>query len=266
MTRWGCGAAPKMNCKQVQPREDALRHIRMSTQNFPLPANETERLEALRQYQVLDSGKERNYDEISRLAAFICGTPMAAVTLIDKDRQWFKSTAGFEATETSREAAFCGYTVLQNDILVVEDATKDARFASSPLVTGNPNIRFYAGAPLLSHDECAIGSLCVIDTVPRVLSASQMAALTSLSHLVMTELELRKLSGELAASLREVKALRDVLPTCSFCRKIRNEKGEWSDLEHYIMDETVTRFSHGICPDCAKIHYPGINVTGMGRH
>jgi GAF domain-containing protein len=161
--------------------------------------------------------------------------------------------------------AFCNYTILQNDVLVVEDTTKDVRFSSNPFVTGNPNIRFYAGAPLLSHDDCAIGSLCVVDTVPRVLSAAQMAALASLSHLVMTELELRKLSGELAASLREVKALRDVLPTCSYCKNIRNERGEWSDLEHYIMDETVTRFSHGICPACAKIHYPGIKIADKGR-
>jgi GAF domain-containing protein len=237
----------------------------MSTPNYPMPANETERLEALRQYDVLDSGRERNYDEISKVAAFICDTPMAAVTLIDRDRQWIKSAVGLEVGETSREVAFCNYTILQNDVLVVEDTTKDVRFSSNPFVTGNPNIRFYAGAPLLSHDDCAIGSLCVVDTVPRVLSAAQMAALASLSHLVMTELELRKLSGELAASLREVKALRDVLPTCSYCKNIRNERGEWSDLEHYIMDETVTRFSHGICPACAKIHYPGIKIADKGR-
>jgi hypothetical protein len=101
--------------------------------------------------------------------------------------------------------------------------------------------------------------------VPRVLTDEQKEALTSLSHLVMTELELRKLTGELAEALREVKALRDILPTCSYCRNIRNEKGEWAKLEEYIMDETVTRFSHGVCPDCAKVHFPGLDLTGKDR-
>jgi GAF domain-containing protein len=229
----------------------------MSTASYPLPPNETERLEALRRYRVLDTEREKSFDEISKLAAFICKTPIASVTLVDADRQWFKSIVGLEATETPRDLSFCTHTILDTGVMVVEDASKDDRFAGNPFVTGNPHVRFYAGAPLTTHDDFAIGALCVIDSVPRVLSPDERSALISLSHLVMTQLELRMLSADLADSLREVKALRDILPTCSYCKNIRNEKGEWDNLEHYIMDETATRFSHGICPTCAKIHFPG---------
>jgi GAF domain-containing protein len=233
----------------------------MTDPDYPIPPHESERLEALRRYGILDTAREASFDAISRLAAFICATPIAAVTLVDNDRQWFKATVGLgDIRQTPREQAFCGHTIQGPAVMIVEDASEDARFAENALVKGNPHIRFYAGAPLTTSDDQRIGALCVIDTVPRTLSPGQQAALTDLARLVMTQLELRRTSGALADSLREVKALRDILPTCSYCSNIRNEAGEWNTLLDYIMDETTTRFSHGVCPTCAKVHFPNLDL------
>lgn len=231
----------------------------------PIPPHETERLSALRRYRVLDTERERSFDDISKLAAYVCGTPVSAVTLVDANRQWFKASVGLGITETSRDQAFCGHTIMADEVMVVEDATQDARFSENGLVTGYPHIRFYAGAPLSTRDSYNIGALCVIDTVPRKLSDGQKDALVALSRLVMTELDLRELNEALAESLGEVKALRDFLPTCSYCSSIRNEKGEWSSLQDYIVGETTTRFSHGVCPACAKVHFPGYDLCKDGK-
>ncbi len=132
----------------------------------PLPADEEARLAALCRLEILDTPPESDFDDIVRLAAQICGTPIAAVSLIDADRQWFKSRIGLDATETARAMAFCGYTILQTEPLVVEDARADARFADNPLVLGEPHIRFYAGAPLRTPKGETVGALCVIDQTP----------------------------------------------------------------------------------------------------
>ena len=233
----------------------------MPTSQYPLPPREAERLEALRRYGILDSERETNFDSISQLAAFICQTPISAVTLVDADRQWFKASVGLgEVRETPRSEAFCSHTILDDAVMVVEDATKDVRFAENVYVTGNPHIRFYAGAPLTDRDSHHLGALCVIDTVPRTLSAEQKSALKGLARLVMTELELRSTSTALAESLREAKALREILPTCSYCYNIRNERGEWNTLQDHITDETTSRFSHGVCPTCAKVHFPTLDL------
>jgi len=233
--------------------------------SHPIPLNETERLGALRRYRVLDTERERSFDDISKLAAYVCGTPISAVTLVDADRQWFKASVGLNFTALPREQSFCGHTIMTDEVMVVEDADRDGRFAANGLVTGNPHIRFYAGAPLHTRDSYNIGALCVIDSVPRRLSDGQKDALVALSRLVMTELDLRELNDALAESLGEVKALRDILPTCSYCSNIRNEKGEWSSLPDYIMDETTTRFSHGVCPACAQVHFPSFGLYKDGK-
>ena len=158
----------------------------------PLPPNETERLDALRGYAVLDSQAEQAYDDITRLAAFICGTPIALISLVDEDRQWFKSRVGLQASQTPREESFCAHAILQpDDVLVVEDASKDPRFSKNPLVTGEPGIRFYAGAPMVSDSGAALGSVCVIDRVPRKMEPVKLEALKALSRLVVAQLELR---------------------------------------------------------------------------
>jgi GAF domain-containing protein len=180
------------------------------------------------------------------------------MALIDRERQWFKTKVGEEKSETPREQAFCAHTILQTNLMEVEDARDDKRFADNPLVTSAPNLRFYAGAPLLTPDGHALGSLCVIDRHPRKLSTEQKECLESLAHLVMTTLELRRVSTELADAAANLKTLSGMLPICGGCKKIRNDGGYWKQVESYIQENTNATFSHGLCPDCSEKYFPGI--------
>ena len=159
----------------------------------PLPPDEAERVKALQDYQVLDSMPEQAFDDLVFLASHICQTPIALVSLVDSDRQWFKARVGLGAPQTARDLAFCAHAILEPDrIMQVQDASKDERFNTNPLVTGAPDIRFYAGTPLVTPDGRAIGTLCAIDRKPRELTAEQLRALRALSREVMTQLELRR--------------------------------------------------------------------------
>ena len=161
------------------------------------PANEAERLAALERFEILDTLPQQIFDDITLLASSICGTPIALISLVDAERQWFKSRVGLEATQTSRELAFCSHAILDpGQVMVVEDATRDARFHDNPLVRDAPEIRFYAGAPIVTADGFALGTVCVIDRATRTLSASQNDALRSLSRLVGTLLEHDKRSRD----------------------------------------------------------------------
>ncbi|MDB6021504.1 MAG: multi-sensor hybrid histidine kinase [Pedosphaera sp.] len=169
----------------------------------PAPKNEKKRLEILWQYDVLDTVPEQVFDDLTELAAHICEAPVALITLVDEKRQWFKSKLGLSASETSRDVSFCAHAILQNKLFIVPDAAQDARFAQNPFVTGDPKIRFYAGAPLVTPDGHALGTLCVIDQVPRTLRPDQKRALEILSRHVMTQLELRRHALELARATEE---------------------------------------------------------------
>lgn len=157
----------------------------------PLPANEAARLEKLRSYGVLDTDPEQTFDDITALATHMLGVPIALVSLVDSDRQWFKSRVGLDAPSTGRDVAFCAHTILCNDVMVVEDALADTRFARNPLVTGAPHIRFYAGCPLLTPDGFALGTLCLIDTQPRAWTEREADVLRRLGRQLMQLLELR---------------------------------------------------------------------------
>jgi signal transduction histidine kinase len=171
------------------------------------PENESVRLADLRSFDILDTVAEEAYDAITYLAAEICEVPIALISIVDDERQWFKSRVGIDATESRRDLAFCAYAIHRpSSLLVVPDASVDPRFCSNPLVTDDPSIRFYAGAPLVSPAGNALGTLCVIDREPRELSEDQEKALAALSGQVMALLELRRTVRDLEQKQREVEA------------------------------------------------------------
>lgn len=169
----------------------------------PLPGNEAERLEALRRYEILDTMPEREFDDIAFLAAQICQAPVALITFIDSRRQWFKARVGIDLVETPRDISFCAHAILQHDLSIVSDAAKDPRFTANSLVTGEPHVRFYMGAPLITPGGHALGTLCVLDVVPRELSDDQQESLRRLSRQVVTQLELRRLLRSLHHAISE---------------------------------------------------------------
>jgi anti-sigma regulatory factor (Ser/Thr protein kinase) len=202
-------------------------------------ADETGRLAALRRYKILDTEPERQFDDLVLLASQICGTPIALITLVDADRQWFKARVGMSLTETARSVSICSHAIEQPGLFVVQDALGDQRFRDNPTVTGDPYIRFYAGAPLTTDDGHALGTLCVLDRVPRTLTREQTEALQALRRQVEAQLELRRnlmelkealaqrdraeesqsrLVEKLQTALSNVSHLSALIPYCSTCQ------------------------------------------------
>ena len=164
----------------------------MTTASKQAPDFDGARVAALEKYAILDSEPEQAFDDLTQLASYVCNTPIALISLVDEDRQWFKSKIGIQVCETPRQVAFCSVAIQQPDVMVVPDTLQDERFRDNPLVVSEPRIRFYAGAPLINEDGYALGTLCVIDQRPRQISQEQKEALQALSRLVLAQLEFRR--------------------------------------------------------------------------
>ena len=172
---------------------------------YPLPTNELQRVQAVRSYEIFDTEEENDYDALTSIASMICQIPVALITFIDDKRQWFKSHHGTVINENLREYSFCTHTIAaEEEIMVVSDASKDERFANNPMVTGPTKIAFYAGVPLVNSEGYALGTLCVLDQVPRELTADQKNALKILAKQVIDKIELRRKIKELATVNKEL--------------------------------------------------------------
>lgn len=195
-----------------------------------LEQDEPARLRALRRYEILDTPAEEEYDAVTRLAAHICRAPIALISFVDGGRQWFKSQVGLPIIETPRDVSFCSHAVSQPGILIIPDATKDARFAHNPLVTGEPHIRFYAGAPLVTADGFALGTLCIIDHRARDLTSQEQTALQTLAEQVVRSLELRRRTSELSATNAALQA-----------EMLRRERAEAARAEAFSESDLTVR-------------------------
>ena len=197
-------------------------------------SDESQRLAALDSYGILDTLPEQAFDDLTALAASICDTPISLVSLIDESRQWFKSKQGLDVAETPREHAFCTCAILQPDVFVVADTLRDERFATNPLVTGEPRIRFYAGAPLITPAGHALGTICVIDRRPRALTDERKRALLALSRQVVAQFELRKSHDELRRVNRDLQRTIDKQKLIE--AHLRDRERQFRSLVEYSLD------------------------------
>jgi signal transduction histidine kinase len=218
----------------------------------PLPSDEAGRIKELKYFQILDTVPEAAFDDFTKIASYICQTPIALITLVDESRQWFKSKVGLDATETSRDMAFCSHAILQDDVFVIPDSLKDERFYDNPLATQAPDIRFYAGAPLTTSSGHKIGTLCVIDDHPRNIDLKQTKILQALARQVVNQLELR-LAKKVASELAKTKAsflatmsheIRTPLNGILGCANILLDTVK--DKDHIKLTETITQCGHSL--------------------
>ena len=210
--------------------------------------DEAARLAALNSYHILDTQAEPQFDKIVQAAAGVCETPIALVSFVDEDRQWFKARHGLEVDETAREISFCSHAIRDDEMMVVNDARNDERFADTPLVTGEPYIRFYAGAPLIASSGHRLGTVCVIDREPRQLNEVQTSVLQVLRDAVVRELELRRLKHDAADYMFKV---------CAWCARVQvdGEQQSWIEPEEFVRQAYPV--THGMCPNCVAAQGSG---------
>ena len=220
--------------------------------------HESERLRILASYEILDTTREKDFDDITQLAADIFEMPIAAISILDHERQWFKSSVGLGISETARSISFCTHTIRNTEPFIVNNALEDARFEGNPLVLNEPHIHFYAGVPLINPDGVALGSFCLIDHKPRRLSAAQLELLASLAHHVMSLFELRLQRNRLRRSLREREAigkqLGEYADHLAEAQRIARV-GSWQlymDEDHLSWSDEVYRI-FGLPPSTAKV-------------
>lgn len=228
-----------------------------------IPENEAERLETLHSLDILDTDPEERFDRYTRMAKRLFGVPIALVSLVDENRQWFKSRQGLDATETPRDISFCGHTILGEDIFLVSDASKDERFADNPLVSGDPNIRFYAGCPLRAPDGRALGTLCVIDREPHDLSDDDAQALRDLSEMVEHELvALAMATSDDLTGLSNRRGFLSIANHClALCRRQQNNAALlFFDLDRF--KEINDRLGHAL-GDHALVEFAGLLLRGF---
>ncbi|GAA5035861.1 sensor histidine kinase [Marivirga lumbricoides] len=188
------------------------------------PENEEKRLEELYRFKILDTATEKDFDDVVELASIICEVPISLITMIDASRQWFKSKKGIDWSETERDISFCGHAIYQNDLFIIEDATKDERFTDNPLVINDPSIRFYAGMPLTTENGYNLGTLCVIDSKPKTLNKSQKTALEILSNQVSRLIELREKKLQLEENVKIIEVQNKKL------KNLNNQNNEMTSI------------------------------------
>ena len=224
----------------------------------PIPPNEAARLKALRRYDVLDTPPEANFDRITKLAASLFDAPIALISLIDAKRQWFKSCLGMSAGEVDREIAFCAHAILTDDTLIVPDTLEDPRFRDNPQVTGAPFIRFYAGAPLVTPDEFRLGTLCIVDTVPRAFSSKQSGELRELAAIVIEALEVRRAHAPMAAAIDSTASGVIICDATRPDLPIVFANPTFSAITGYSREEVMGR-------NCRFLHGPDTDPTVVGQ-
>ena len=221
-------------------------------------ASEAERLAALRSYEILDTPRDGAFDRITALAARHFDVPVALVTLVDEDRIWFKSRHGLEAEEIPRSPGLCASVILSDSAYVVTNALEDPRTLANPLVAGEMGLRFYAAAPLVTHDGHRLGTMNIIDFKPRDFNAAGEDTLHEYAGLVMDQMELRLSARKTIAALSRVfqgaersTDLQQLMTVCAWSRKIRVE-GEWMSFEEFLVKRLGLTITHGIDPEVAK--------------
>ena len=219
---------------------------------------EAARLGGLQGYRILDTEADQSYDDITLLASQLCDVPIALISLVDAERQWFKSRVGVDVRETSRDVSFCAHAILGEETLVVRDAREDERFRDNPLVCSEPHIVFYTGVPLSTPEGARIGTLCVIDRRPRDLNDVQRRSLEALARQVVLQMELKRVSDQLAGALERINVMEELIPICSYCKGIRNDEGFWGTVEAFIKSHDNVEFSHGVCEACMAEHFPEV--------